>query len=385
MNAPAFSDLPGYAGRLDASKLQRGMRHYNPSICRVPGELFGRRGNVTMMLCAYRVQNSEGISSVGIAQLGNKLQVVFDTALVVPDVGPKTHVEDPRLIVVDGRLLLFVVQVDYGSSYHFRQRCFVLATRDGEANAIAIGEELPLAFGRNGKGVTEKNWMPFQIHGGGLGLVHSLAPEFKVIEAGSGTWHTSSGVKRWRWGSISGRTTAVRYGDDTMLAFVGGHMPHAKRRRLYWMGAIVFSARAPFTLLGISREPLVWASEFSPALLNPYDNNWNPLCIFPAGLVRENNDQVLLSVGVNDSFCEFLRIDLADLEKTFVEPDQLTGEERLLAAEIPADALSCEQVRVRSVVTHPIGEPGGPYYKGDEFVCPRHRAVALGKMVEVLS
>ncbi len=344
------------------------MRHYNPSICSFGGRL----------LCAYRVQDVEGHSSLGICRLNAKLQPIDDRALVIP-APARAHLEDPRLIEVDGRLLLFVCQIDYTThdwKTGFLLRCFEL-----DPATLQPGSERPLPFGKNGQGACEKNWMPFALPAGGLGLVYSLRPHI-IIHAATGEKYTTPGIERWKWGTLSGRTNAIALDDGSFLAVIGGHVVDEKRKSLYWAGAYRFSPQAPHAIFGITREPLFWASERTAALLNPFDPNWNPIVVFPAGLMREKGN-LLVSLGVNDSFCDFLRLDLEKVLGSMIAPENLTGEERILA---PVEAPPIGGlIRVRVTVKQPVIEPGGPYRRGDEFFTSQSRVHALGKRIKVLS
>lgn len=371
MNAPAIESHPGWVRRLDGSSLQRGLRHYNPTICRI-----GER-----TLCAYRVQDVRGRSRLGILELNSKTlapKYGTDRALEIP--APESaHLEDPRLIELSGMLILLFSQVDYKVSdwrTGFIMRMFFLNPK-----TFAPEAEMALPFGKNGQGVCEKNWMPFALPDGGLGLVHSLSPH-RVIHVNSREHFETPGIARWRYGTVSGRTPAISLG-DSYLALIGGHLPHPRRKSLYWVGAYRFAKTAPHAIVGVSRVPLFWASEESSALLNPYDPDWNPVCAFPAGLIRENESTLLISLGVNDSFCDLLRLELKEVLSGMVSLDELTDSEKIVASELPPIG---GQVRVRVVSRQPLNEAGGPYIKGDEFFTSESHASALGRdQVEVLA
>lgn len=394
MHAPAIESLPSYVCRLDVKKLQPGVRHYNPSVCKHDGRL----------LLAYRVQDYDGASRVGIATLHKRLYVQRDTAIEIPD-ADGAWIEDPRLCVVGDSLVLLVVQIqretpartiaaagglslsiadatDGSAPEGFLQRAFVL---DGET-LQPVGE-IPLPFGRNGRGKHEKNWIPFELPDGELGIVYQMRPHQVVYRVRTGDRFVSEGIRRWRWGTVSGRTPAIRLGtslEDPYIALIGGHVPHPSRNSLYWVGAVMFRGVAPYDIIGVSREPILWGSERSPALLNLHAPSWNPVCVFPAGLIEEKPGQLLVSVGTNDSWCDFLRYSVDELVAGMVRPEELTGDERILAAP-GAAAISGEQVRVRVVCRQPIGEPGGPYFQGEEFFTSAATAAALGpKKVQVL-
>lgn len=385
MNAAAIETHPAFLVRHDYVPTAEAARHYNPAVVRHGKEL----------LMAWRIQDNTGLSRVVIAKLNAKTLKPGKPVEIKIEAPARAHIEDPRLIVIRGELLLFVAQVVYGTSFTFVQRGFAL----GEDHQPV--RELALPYGQNGKGKTEKNWMPFELPSGGLGFVYAVGPEWIVIDHESGAMHRTPGPRRWRWGTLSGRTNAVRLPDGRYLTLIGGHEAHARRKSLYWVGAAVFAGEGKHELLLISREPFLWASDRTPAVLNPFDPQWNPLCVFPAGLVyepgyvpresdsEEGRPSVLVSLGLNDSFCALMRFAVADLLAGLVPPDSLTGEERVTAPPRLAPLFG-DMVRVR-VTPKPngkariLGEHGGPYRTGEEFITTRERAAALGEMVEVLS
>lgn len=347
-------------------------RHYNPAIARIGGEL----------VMVWRVQNAEGYSRIVWSRLrkqGGALKqgIIHELALPAP---AKAHLEDPRLVQIGERILLFIAEVVYGATFTFVLRCFEL---DAD---FAVRAEIPLPYYDNGR-KTQKNWMPFELPGGKLGLVYSLRPHIVIAHDDAGQIHATPGIPRWKWGTLSGRTNAVRLDESRYLALIGGHCPHPRRKSVYWVGAYTFAAAAPHAVLGVSQVPILWASDQDPAVLNPFDPNWNPLVVFPAGLVLDG-DAALVSLGLNDSYCALMRWPLEELLAGLVPPESITGQEQLTAA--PGAPAPGGMVRVR--VTHGpngrvrhLGEPGGPYKSGEEFFTTHERAQALGPLVEPLA
>ena len=366
MHHPAIESLPQFIRRHGLAPRPGCMREYNPAIAELGGKL----------VMAWRIQDERGLSRIVLAPLSRKHEPGKPVALVIPDLPRSTHVEDPRLIVIDGELIVFVATVHYGATFTFTQRAFVLGA------GFAIERELPMPYGKNGSGSNEKNWMPYVRGDGTLGLVYQVAPELVLIDTSTGKTTKGPGIKRWRWGTVSGRTNAVALGDGRYLAIIGGHHEHVQRMSEYWAGAIIFTEGPEAQITAVSREPILWASGDSPALLNPMDPRWNPLCIFPAGLVQRG-DELLVSAGVNDSYCALLRFSLAEIMAGLVPPSELNGDERLLAN--PASPVTHGAVRVRSLSKQWLGEKGGPYKLGDVWDTTEDRAAALGpKVVEVI-
>ncbi len=178
---------------------------------------------------------------------------------------------------------------------------------------IKIVREISLPFGNSDNGAVEKNWMPFEMPGGDLGLVYSQRPHL-VIDTVSTAGHQTQGLVQWKYGTrLSGRTPPIRIDTDRYLAFFGGHVKHAFRGTRYYFGALTFSARAPFRILAATPEPLVWASEQSPTIFSSRPGAGHPICIYPAGIIRESEDEIILSAAVNDSYTVLLRYSLGYL------------------------------------------------------------------------
>ena len=156
--------------------------------------------------------------------------------------------------------------------------------------------------------------MPFETPEGGLAIVYSQRP-WTVIEHPSADGHTTPGLVGWRQPGkyLSGRTPPVKLpGGKMYLSFFGGHVKHEYRGSRYFMGALIFSADRPYSVIMATAEPLAWGTEASPTLLSSRPASGHPCCIYPAGCVIAGGE-VIVSCGVNDSYNVFLHYDLADL------------------------------------------------------------------------
>lgn len=286
--------------------------------------------------------------------------------------------EDPRLFVADGKLFLAYIELNG------RHRDGLFTQELVELSAdLKSARRIPLNYGNNGT-KTEKNWIFFDAGSGRIGIVYSLCPhKVAIISVEDGRLleqHTTRGIAGWNFGTLSGGTPAMRASDDTFIHFLHSYIPHARRQRQYSVSAAIFSANAPYACIGVSEKPLVWASEEDPAIVNPRRPNWNPLCIFPAGLV-EHDGTWLVSCGINDSSIALLKIS----NPLFVTPEN-TAKRSAIGSEFAPEG----SVRVR-VTPGPhgkprnIGEPSGRYFTGDEFFTTPERAAALGSQVEVLA
>lgn len=295
---PAIEALPEYAGTIDSKRLQPAARHYNGSICRYAGRIF----------LAYRYEQFDAISKVGICELDNEFRVIRDAEVRISAL-EAVHYEDPRLTVVGQRLILQFAHVRLGVPPICRQRMVVLAETD--AHLFDLGEvvdEIPLSFGGTG---VEKNWSPFELPNGNIGLVYGQKPRLVIeVETRAGAW--SHAVSPTPPGSsLSGRTPPIRINNDYYLEFVGGHVPCQPRNTRYWFGAQLFHVEHPHHVKSAT-PPLVWGSEASLTLFSPRPFAGHPLCIFPSGVMLEGED-VIVSCGVNDSYIALLRFNVAAL------------------------------------------------------------------------
>lgn len=290
---PAIEALPEFAGRIPNSSLTPGARHYNGSICRHRGAIF----------LAYRVESYSAISQVGIAQLDEDFRVT--RAQVVPLPGEDdSHFEDPRMTSAAGELFLLVADVRLRPIPVCQQRLFLIAPETLEPMAEMV-------HGLGNPSAIEKNWSPFQLPSGDVGLVYKQRPRQVVRVADRKGW-TSPEVRLAPEGStLSGRTPPLRINGELYLEFVGGWIRQATRGGRYWMAALCFEAQEPFRVVKFSKV-LAWGSERSPTIFSPRPRAGHPICLFPSGAMLEG-DHVTVSCGVNDSYIALLRYSVPEL------------------------------------------------------------------------
>lgn len=292
---PPIEANPAFVGRIESRDLQAGVRHYNPSICRHKGRL----------LMAYRFESFTAVSRIGLAVLDEEFRVVRDSLLLLPEEPKDVHWEDARLCEAGGRLFIIAAFIRLVVPPICQQRLFEV-----DADASVAIREIPLGFGKIG-GI-EKNWSPFAMADGELAFVYQQKPRL-VVEVYSRRGHESAGVPiAPRGASLSGRSPLARVGEH-YLEFVGGWVREDIRGGRYWYGAQLVRGEAPFDVVKYLPEPLAWGSEASPTIHSPRPRGGHPVCLFPSGAVVEGGGDVLLSVGVNDSYCVLMRYNIADL------------------------------------------------------------------------
>lgn len=184
--------------------------------------------------------------------------------------------------------------------------------------------------GRNGPGVMqnsgpEKNWIWFLEPGvrsqeseasAPLRMIYSITPHevVAVTRDGqvAGKWRTEHG-REWKLGPPRGGTPPVRARrpgaeGPEYLSFFHSSTPWSGGKNRYFMGAYTFEAQAPYRVTAMTREPLLVGSTEDPML------PWSPPVVFPSGLM-EVGAHWLVSLGVNDAACAWIKIPQADLWK----------------------------------------------------------------------
>lgn len=297
---PAIEELPCFVRRITSTDLSHGVRHYNGSICRHDGRTF----------MAYRVESYTSVSRVGVCELDSEFNVLRDNILCPAVERAGTHIEDPHMASVGGKLICVVASVFRDVISTCQQRILEV-----DSDTLEVSGDLTHALG-NVNGI-EKNWTPFELPDGSLGVVYKQRPRTIARISDSEGW-TFEGPDMRQNGdgsTISGRTGPIRMADGCYLEFVGGHikLPQlARRGTRYWFGALVFEGTAPFRVVARTKEPLVWASEASPTIFNPLPGGGHPVCILPAGAVMLEGN-VYVSCGVNDSYIVMLRFSIEEL------------------------------------------------------------------------
>lgn len=300
---PAIEELPSFVTRIDSSKLQPGARHYNGSIARLGGRIF----------MAYRFESYHAVSYVGICEMDEDWNVLRDELLQPTMRRPDTHFEDPHMATVDGKLVCLVSDVVRDFPATCQQRILLL-----DPETLGIEREVPCGLGNvNG---FEKNWTPFELPEGGLGVVYKQVPRTvaRVADLAGFTAPAVPMVPNLPKSTISGRTGPLRVSKGLYLEFVGGHVqllgndPQKARGTRYWVGALCFEAKEPYTVVGWTPEPIVWGSEASPTIHNPLAEGGHPICVIPFGAMLDGNE-VLVSCGVNDSYIAILRFGIEEL------------------------------------------------------------------------
>lgn len=290
---------PNRITRIDSARLAPAVdgRRFN-------GSIFDWQGQ---RLLAYRVAWQP--SRIHIAVLGDDLQPISTTPVILQHPKCAGGQEDPRLCSLNGRLHLQFAGLSWSTGGSLN--CSVMLARlYDDLTPEKIWE--PKYVKRTS---IEKNWGPFEAEGSQW-VVYSITPH-KVLKldmlAGVATEaYESPGPLPWSGGLLRGGAPPVRVGDVFYSWF------HGWKRTgdfyTYSAGCYTFSAKPPFRPLRITPGP-VWQPDTTLDHLNCPDDR---SVIYPAGAVLTDRGQWLVSAGHQDSFVEIGEYDKDELDSLMV-------------------------------------------------------------------
>lgn len=301
---------PGYATELpapvvsttliDSTRLApaRDGRHFNCSIF----DWQGKR------LLAYRVGWSQ--SEIHVAELGDDLQPVTTTPLLLKHPKCAMGREDPRLFAFGGRLHLIFAGLEWRGGRLIVSQMIAELGDDLQVTRVweprYASRTLPY----------EKNWMPFE-SGGQLYCVYSTRPhQILHIDTQKGIAtlaHESSGPPDTFWSGwkLRGGAPPLRVGNQFVSFFHGWRRSEKSGREWfdYATGVYAFNATAPFQVTRICRQP-IWKPD-------PHKRHLNVTAdkdvIFPSGAVLVG-DEWLVSAGHQDSECLVAKFPKSQIE-----------------------------------------------------------------------
>ncbi|WP_083931544.1 FkbM family methyltransferase [Methyloferula stellata] len=291
----------------------------NPSLVRLgPKEAW-------VVFCRYATPPQPGQGSIWAVRVGTDLQPSGTPVLLL------AQGIDPRIIRLGERLLIFFAMIERDSAGQPIGSSVAMAEYAVDRDQWTCKNMFSLPK-RPIQGVQsadsdenwEKNWIPFAIDDTHVGLIYSHDP-WDVITLGAEPGqmpqlqnvHRSPGLT-WEDGTIRGGTSPVPYDSDHLITFF-----HAAQvigsRRLYSVGACVFTAKPPYAPVSMTLDPLLMA---------PYKNGahrfgWHfaGSVIFPMG-AEPSRDGYHLLCGIDDGEIGTFFISTADLKARLQAPRQ---------------------------------------------------------------
>ncbi|MGA3303296.1 MAG: FkbM family methyltransferase [Methylovirgula sp.] len=167
----------------------------------------------------------------------------------------------------------------------------------------------------------EKNWIPFPIDEARVGLLYAHEPWDVITLRVDGPTPQLEGAHRspgivWDDGTIRGGTVPVPYDSDHLITFFHSAQLVGSRR-LYSVGACVFSAKPPYAPVLQTAHPLLTAPYKSGA--HRFGWRFAGSVIFPMGVERTKSGYRLLC-GIDDGEIGSFSIPAAELARRLSPP-----------------------------------------------------------------
>lgn len=142
-----------------------------------------------------------------------------------------------------------------------------------------------------------KNWS-FWESGGKLYAAYQRSPEQIVLQLdGEKVMNEfKTQAPAWAWGQIRGGTSPIEHNGLNLQFF------HSSTRNnkspwgfCYYMGALLMEKEPPFSIVSVSRAPILAGTERYFAA-----PRWKPRVVFPMGAIKDG-EKFVVSMGVNDA------------------------------------------------------------------------------------
>lgn len=260
-----------------------------------------------------------GMGTTWIIELDDHLRPIGTPQLLLP------QGEDPRAILLGSRVFVFFVTVERTEDGRFSGASMCIAecliNETDAPNFLHIQQILKLPKNPVKNPSTrlildgwEKNWVPFPISSEQIGIIYSHAPWTVLtlnVNASSNQRNFENAYQgpnlEWAWGQIRGGTVPVPapsvFGENLLITFYHSSA-RVGSRKLYFVGACIFDAKAPFTPRLITHSPLLVA----PYNTGAHQFGWNfaGSVVFPLGVQPLENGYRLLCGRDDGSIATFL-------------------------------------------------------------------------------
>ena len=284
-----------------------GVVYFNPSLVRLDKGLFllARRSRlVTPNHATFRIFDSD----IAVFKLSSDMEASLVSTPTIENAAKLEQFEDPRVFRFQDETYVSVARWRRNQEPGTKQSILKLSPNFKTLSTVAIPffggtVEFPEKMANH-----EKNWTWF-IRDGKAHCVYCTNP-MTIFSCDSfwgqeSVWRNDSVQLPWQFGHPRGGTNPVMVGDE-YITFFHSHMPWAESRRRYFMGALAFSADPPFGIARITTRPILCGSEHDHRAYG------GPPCIFPCGALLRD-DEWLVTFGVNDENCGWIKIPQADL------------------------------------------------------------------------
>lgn len=296
---------------------------FNPSIVRWHGKLLLSFRNIPNPRASFT-------SQIGLVWLNEDFTPaskpqLLDPQIEDPFISPliPTRSEDGRLVLINDQLMLVYSDNKdmiiskagfrvYVAEVVYQDDCFSLRHVEGL-----------MRFEGESQQRREKNWTPFDYQGQLL-LAYSLAPH-RILRPirNTGecqTYSESTSDIDWRWGELRGGTPALVV-EGRFLAFFHSSkemvsvQSQGKSSFHYFMGAYTYTLEPPFSITGMSPEPIVGKGFYTGNEYKPY---WHPVnVVFPCGYVFDEQF-IWVTYGKHDHEMWITKLDKKGLLESLV-------------------------------------------------------------------
>lgn len=228
---------------------------------------------------------------------------------------PNTHVEDPRAIEYNGYWFIFYTDgLTIGVAKLDLESCDVIYSH--------FLNPPPANYKNSKSDGREKNWIPF-VSDEKLYILYSDTPRTYIQYTDTLTELIPINYDQlnysvvWNYGDIRGGCPPVEYKNQFIWFFhscmnLGSYI--GNNRRVYIIGAYISENKYPFKVTKISTHPLLIGIPSKVSKETLQDN-----VVFPCGAILDN-DEFIISMGINDYKIAHLRVKLDDIQFKKHEP-----------------------------------------------------------------
>ena len=287
---------------------ETGTYYFNPTILQEDDgriTFFARR-------CRNKREKDEDVyiekNDIVMFELSRDLRATKKALITLNSHYPNEQFEDPRVVRFGDKYgLSCCTFIPFKSYAH--QGMFLL---DKHFHNVARFD--PLYGNNNAQAMVndghEKNWLWF-VHDNAPHMIYSANPH-KVVRFNGRLekeeeYTTDEFNPFYKFGEVRGGSNPILI-DGMYWTFFHSSLPWIANKRRYYMGAYAFEAKAPFRIVRMTSMPILTGTnqhDWWPGL---------PAVVFPCGAYYESNKaQVVVTYGINDVDCGYIKIPYADL------------------------------------------------------------------------
>lgn len=262
---------------------------YNPSLLRWRNRL--------LMSFRYHIAGTLS-TSLGIAELDDKLQVQKWSQLRINDGNPAHSYEDARLFVFRDQLWISYVESMWPKKYTCISKHAELFE---DSRGWRTATPYQPRYGKNDFTGLEKNFCPFEADG----KLHMVYDSRTILELDADYCTEIKGEPvSWEYGEIRGGAIIPYYGKLLRIfhSRKDDEMPPYPWK--YYVGALLMEPEPPFNIIKVNPRPLLEGSEEGGS---PDCFHFKPKVVFPCGCVPIEGG-ILVAVGINDSESAIVRL-----------------------------------------------------------------------------